>query len=170
MLIYRVPSEPSRLRSTVWRRLKGLGAIYLQNSVAALPDDKEAERSLRSLRSEIQQMNGTAHLLRCDPMVGAGDIAAAFNAARDDEYEEIEDRCRDFFAEIERETAAEHFTYAELEENEEDLAKLRGWYEKVAARDRLGASRREEAKKAIEGCAEVLEVFAAKVYETEDPS
>jgi hypothetical protein len=31
VLIYRVPSEPTRLRSTVWRRIKSLGAIYLQN-------------------------------------------------------------------------------------------------------------------------------------------
>jgi len=37
LLVYRVPPEPSRLRSAVWRRLKSLGAIYLQNSAAALP-------------------------------------------------------------------------------------------------------------------------------------
>ena len=36
VLIYRVPPEPTRLRSTVWRRIKSLGAIYLQNSAAAL--------------------------------------------------------------------------------------------------------------------------------------
>ncbi len=35
VLVYRVPSEPTRLRATVWRRLKGLGAVYLQNSIAA---------------------------------------------------------------------------------------------------------------------------------------
>src|SRR5262249_30714465 len=37
LLIYRVPPEPTRLRAAVWRRIKSLGAIYLQNSVAALP-------------------------------------------------------------------------------------------------------------------------------------
>ncbi|GAY10922.1 Chromate resistance protein ChrB [Pseudonocardia sp. N23] len=46
VLIYRVPSEPTRLRATVWRRLKGLGAIYVQNSVAALPEGPAAERAL----------------------------------------------------------------------------------------------------------------------------
>ena len=34
LLVYRVPPEPSRLRAAVWRRLKSLGAIYLQNSAA----------------------------------------------------------------------------------------------------------------------------------------
>ena len=63
LLVYRVPSEPTRLRSTVWRRLKSLGAIYLQNSAAALPASVTAERALRKLRSEILDMSGTAVLL-----------------------------------------------------------------------------------------------------------
>lgn len=170
VLIYRVPSEPTRLRATVWRRLKALGAIYLQNSAAALPASAAAERSLRSLRNEIGQMGGTAHLLRSDPLAGGPDIVAAYNAARDDEYEEIEDRCRDFLAEIERETAAAHLTYAELEENDEDLQKLQGWLEKVAARDVLEASRQGEARKALARCEEALSGFAAKVYAAEELS
>ena len=65
LLIYRVPSEPSRLRSTVWRRIKSLGAIYLQNSAAALPASVGTERALRKLRSEILDMGGTAVLMTC---------------------------------------------------------------------------------------------------------
>lgn len=34
LLIYRIPSEPTRLRAGVWRKLKGLGAIYVQSSAA----------------------------------------------------------------------------------------------------------------------------------------
>ena len=59
LLVYRVPSEPTRLRSAVWRRLKSLGAIYLQNSAAALPAGLGAERALRKLRSEILDMGGS---------------------------------------------------------------------------------------------------------------
>lgn len=45
MLVYRVPSEPTRLRAAVWRRLRSLGAIYLQNSaaVAHVPADRGVE-------------------------------------------------------------------------------------------------------------------------------
>ena len=63
LLVYRVPPEPSRLRSAVWRRLKSLGAIYLQNSAAALPVSVGAERAMRKLRSEILDMGGSAVLL-----------------------------------------------------------------------------------------------------------
>src|SRR6266446_8803772 len=65
VLIYRVPPEPTRLRSTVWRRIKSLGAIYLQNSAAALPASAATERALRKLRREIIEMSGTAVLLSC---------------------------------------------------------------------------------------------------------
>jgi uncharacterized protein YdbL (DUF1318 family) len=168
VLIYRVPSEPTRLRSTVWRRLKGVGAIYLQNSAAALPADKTSERALRALRNEIGQMGGSAHLLRSSAVVGAADLTAEFNAARNEEYREIVDRCDDFLEEIKRETAEEHFTYAELEENDEDLVKLRSWLEKVAARDVLGASGREEASEALGRCEEALSGFAECVYAAEE--
>jgi hypothetical protein len=167
LLVYRVPPEPSRLRSAVWRRLKSLGAIYLQNSAAALPAGLEAERSLRKLRSEILDMGGTAVLLSCSVLAGAQDVHAAFQAARDDEYEEIVDRCEDFLAQVRKEHVASHYTYAELEENEVDLDKLQKWFARVRQRDTFGADGRQAAEKALARCAESLEEYAARVYAEE---
>jgi DNA-binding transcriptional regulator PaaX len=164
LLIYKIPSEPTRLRATVWRRLKGLGAIYLQNSVAALPARPAAERALRKLRHEIEQMTGTAVLLTSTTLAGEQDIRAAFQAARDDEYEEIIDKCRDFHAGLDKEYRANHFTYAELEENEEDLLKLRNWFAKITDRDVFGAPARAATEKELAGCEEALEKYAARVY------
>lgn len=169
MLIYRVPSEPTRLRAAVWRRLRNLGAIYLQNSAAAAPRTPHSERMLRALRNEIvESMAGQAFLVSTSSIIGETELVALYNAARDDEYEEILDKCVDFHAEVAKEVTARHFTYSELEENEEDLTKLKGWYAKVKARDVLGASRAEEVTQALEGCAKTLEEFAAAVYEAED--
>jgi hypothetical protein len=168
LLVYKVPREPTRLRATVWRRLKSLGSVYLQNSVAVLPESSAHERSLRSLRREIIDMGGTAQVMRCEVLAGASEVTAIYNAARDEEYEEILDKCRDFHAEIDKETAAEHFTYAELEENDEDLTKLRGWFDKVSARDVLGASRRVETEAALRDCATALDTFTHRVYVAED--
>jgi hypothetical protein len=167
LLIYRVPSEPTRLRATVWRRLKGLGAVYLQNSAAALPASQAGERALRKLRREIVDMSGTAVLFRCSSLAGEGDVMAAFQAARDDEYEEIVDRCRDFLAQVEKEHVAQHFTYAELEENEVDLAKLQNWFAKVGDRDVFRAPGRRAVVDALAECEKALEGYAARVYEEE---
>lgn len=170
LLIYRVPSEPTRLRAAVWRRLKSLGAIYLQNSAAALPASTAAERALRKLRSEILEMAGSATLLSCEVLAGEQEIKAAFQAARDDEYEEIADKCDDFQAQLRKEYVANHFTYAELEENEVDLVKLRNWLAKVADRDVFGAAGRAKAEQALAGCERTLEEYAAKVYAEEAES
>ncbi|ADP83173.1 Chromate resistance protein ChrB [Pseudofrankia inefficax] len=171
LLVYRVPSEPTRLRAGVWRKLKGLGAIYLQNSVAALPViTPGGERALRTLRKEITDMGGTAHLLGCDVMAGEADVLAAFEAARNDEYDEIVDKCADFQAQLRKEYAASHFTYAELEENDEDLTKLRNWYAKVRARDVFGASRARSTLEALDACERALEEYAARVYAEEGES
>ena len=167
LLIYRVPPEPTRLRSTVWRRIKSLGAIYLQNSVAALPAGPAAERSLRKLRREILDMSGTAMLLECAVLAGEPEVRAAFQAARNDEYEEVADRCEDFQRQVRKEYAENHFTYAELEENEVDLVKLRSWFARIRERDAFGADGRAAAEQALEKCEQSLEAYAARVFAEE---
>ena len=167
VLIYRVPPEPTRLRSTVWRRIKSLGAIYLQNSAAALPASAATERALRKLRREIIDMSGTAVLLSCAVLAGEPDVHKAFQAARNDEYEEIADRCQDFLLQVKKEYTENHFTYAELEENEVDLVKLRNWFAKVRERDAFDADGRQAAEQAIEECEQSLEAYAARVYAEE---
>jgi hypothetical protein len=172
LLVYRIPTEPTRLRAGVWRKLKGLGAIYIQNSAAALPASPHSERALRGLRAEITEMGGTASLFNATSLAGQDQLVASFNAARDDEYEEIIDKCEDFLHQVRKEYDALHFTYAELEENEVDLVKLKGWFERIRARDVLGAKRVEDTAEALRGCEQVLEEYAARVYaeEGEEPS
>jgi DNA-binding transcriptional regulator PaaX len=170
LLVYRIPSEPTRLRAAVWRRIKSLGAIYLQNSVAALPASHAAERSLRMLRNEILEMSGSAMLLSCAVLAGESEIRAAFTAARDDEYEEIVDKCQDFLAGVEKEYTDNHFSYAELEENEVDLVKLRNWLQRVRERDAFGAAGLQLALNSLAECEEKLEAYATRVYAEEAES
>lgn len=167
LLVYRIPSEPTRLRATVWRRLKSLGAVYLQNSAAALPASGPTERALRKLRHDIIDMAGTATLLRCEALAGETEIVDAFHRARNDEYEEIVDRCEDFLVQVKKEQDVHHFTFAELEENDVDLTKLKTWFASIVERDVLGASGRDEAAKALARCEEALEGYANEVYARE---
>ena len=167
LLIYRVPPEPTRLRSTVWRRIKSLGAIYLQNSVAALPASAANERSLRKLRREIVDMSGTAVLLSAGVLVGESEVRASFQTARNDEYEEIVDKCQDFLRQVQKEYDENHFTYAELEENEVDLVKLKNWFAKIIDRDVFGASGRAACEQYLDKCEQSLEAYAARVYAEE---
>lgn len=164
LLVYRIPSDPTRLRASVWRRLKSLGAVYLQNSAAMLPASESAERALRKLRREILDMNGFAVLLACSALAGGQDVVALFQSARDSEYEEILDKCRDFHTGLDKEYTADHFTYGELEENEVEFVKLRNWFGKVKDRDVFVAPAQTVALKALDACEQALELYAGRVY------
>jgi hypothetical protein len=81
LLVYRVPAEPTRLRATVWRRIKQLGAVYLRNSVAAMPVSAPAELAMLELCREIVDMPGRAVLLSCEVLAGESAIRAAVEPA-----------------------------------------------------------------------------------------
>ena len=170
LLTYKVPAEPVRHRMALWRKLKGLGAVYLQSGVCVLPRTPDHLRQIKILDHEITDMGGEAVLLEAAPFDAAQSarVVGRFRADRDAEYVEFIERCDGFDAEIERETAAGKLTYAELEENDEDLKKLRSWHAKIAVLDFYQAPRGEEARSRLEACETLLEAFAQKVFEAQD--
>mgnify|MGYP002539527060 CR=1 FL=1 len=52
-LNYKIPANPSRYRVAVWKALRELGAVYLQDGVAAVPQQDGMEQALRELREEL---------------------------------------------------------------------------------------------------------------------
>ena len=73
LLVYKIPSHPTRLRAHIWRRLLRCGALYLQNSVCLLPGTPEASENLRWLADEIEEMGGEAHIFRAHAAGPRGD-------------------------------------------------------------------------------------------------
>ena len=63
---------------------------------------------------------------------------------------------------------ANHFTYAELEENDVDLKKLQGWLEKIRKLDFYGADRAAEAGERLAGCVAILDDYARRVFDAHD--
>src|SRR3984893_16705791 len=169
LLTYKVPPDPPRRRMALWRRLKALGAVYLQNGVCVVPTTAEHHRHLRILVHEIADMGGEAVLVEATPVDGAqrDRVIARFRADRDEAYREVIERCEGFEGEIARETAAGKLTYAELEENEEDLKKLKAWHAKVAALDFYAAPLGPEAREALARCETLLDVFSQQVFEAQ---
>jgi hypothetical protein len=88
LLIYKLPREPSRHRVAVWRKLKNLGALYLQDGVAALPEDAVTREQLEWLQLRIREAGGKATLWEALPNTVAEnrDLVEAFRAAREENY------------------------------------------------------------------------------------
>src|ERR1700757_5177693 len=63
LLIYQVPSQPSAARVGVWRELKRLGALYLQQSVCIVPNVAPVRRQLEAIADPIAELGDTYHLL-----------------------------------------------------------------------------------------------------------
>ena len=160
VLAYRVPSEATRLRMSVWRRLKAAGAVYLANSVAALPAGPAAERLLRRLRSDISRAGGSAQLLRAGPLAGGADLIRLYDAARDDEYAQIIAGCDALLGTIGSWAAASRPRPADLAAGDRELARLVRWHQQARARDTFGARQGESALAALAKCGAALDSIA----------
>ncbi len=87
-----------------------------------------------------------------------------FQADRVREYAEFEDRSLALLVEIEKERRLAKFTFAELEEIEDDCQKLTAWLAKIEARDFFPATRREAARQTLAICQTAQAGFAQDVY------
>ena len=170
LLTYKVPPEPAGKRVALWRRLKGMGAVYLQNGVCVLPKTDDHVRRLKMLENDIREMGGDAVILETIALDRAQEdkVVARFRADRDEQYREFLGRCAGFEAEIAKEFSINKFTYAELEEEDTDLKKLQGWLEKIRKLDFYGAPLAEEASAKLHDCESLLENYAQRVFETYD--
>jgi hypothetical protein len=92
-------------------------------------------------------------------------VIGRFKAERDEAYAEFIDKCDDFEREVAKKITADHYRYAELEENDVDLKKLQGWLEKIEKLDFFGAARAEEARTRLKGCEAVLDDYAKRVFD-----
>jgi hypothetical protein len=72
----------------VWRRLRVLGALYLQDGVAALPADAVTREQLEWLQLRVREAGGEATLWEALPnTVAEGrELAARFRASREEAY------------------------------------------------------------------------------------
>lgn len=169
LLTYKVPAEPTKIRVGIWRRIRSLGAVYLQNSICVLPLTTEHQRQLRMVQSDIEHAGGEAVIfetLALDTKQEAL-VVSRFKHDRDQDYEEFLEKCADYKKEIDKEIKASHYTFAEVKENDEDLKKLKGWLDKIKVLDFYGAPARGAAEKQLAECEALLEGYAHEVFERE---
>jgi hypothetical protein len=169
LLVYRVKAGSSAQRTYVWRQLRQLGAVYLQQAAAVLPDRPELRSGLDQLCERIRGSGGEASLLETTSPSTAweAELIARFAAARDAEYEEVVESVERFEDEIRRESRKRRFRFAELEEAEADWEKLTRWHARLNERDFFGAAGRTAAEDALSRGREVLETFTREVYRAE---
>jgi hypothetical protein len=167
LFISQLPKHPSSLRVNVWRKLRAAGALGLQNGIWVLPNLPEQVKFLEDLLAMIRGQGACGQIFCVSAVVDSveKDIVSRFISDRDEEYTEFIDCSKEFLAEIEKESAREKYTFAELEENEQDLLRLSTWLERIKKRDFFSGEGASKAVEILGHCKQVFEKFAACIYE-----
>jgi hypothetical protein len=129
LLVYRIPRDPTAGRVFVWRKLKQLGAIALQDAVWVLPQTPRTQEQFQWLASEITELQGEAVLWEADQV-----YATDHEGLRRQFLEPIEAEYREILA--------------ALRKKDRDLAALSKRFQEALARDyfvsELGRKTREK--------------------------
>lgn len=165
VLVYRAPVEPSTARVRVWRKVRELGGLYIQQAVSVFPARPDTERAVLRLSKEIRELGAESFLFRAEAEPQeAVELIERFRAQSDQEYREILEQCRGLLEELAAETEKGKFTFAEIEENEGDLAYIERWVEKAIARDFFRGALHDEVLRKVEECRARMEEFESEVF------
>jgi hypothetical protein len=172
IVTYRLPAEPSRHRVAVWRELRRVGAVSLQQATWAVPARRGFKDALAKAIELIERADGEVLVFDAVPHGEemAARLEAQFSAERDEEWHEFLAECDKFDAEIAKEIRIQKFTAAELDEEDHNLERLRRWFRELKARDLFGSASQPEAERRLKACIEHLEDYAERVYEHEGGS
>ena len=90
LLAYNVPREPTANRVSVWRKLKRLGAVLLNDAAWALPATAQTAEQLQWLATEIKELDGTCTLWKAELLEGdERALIEQFAAQLEQPYREI---------------------------------------------------------------------------------
>jgi len=170
LLIYTLPSQPSRKRAYVWRELKRVGAVYLRDGVALLPARAELEARLSAVAERIREYEGTVDLV-CAPCFSSGRdevLVARFNEERATEYREIYHACVRFLRDVLEEVDADQFGFPDVDNLESELSRLGRWCAQVRARDYFGDAGGTRVAEILQKCDTAFERFAQEASNRAD--
>ena len=166
VLIVRVPSEPSRHRVAVWRELRRVGAVQLGQGSWALPDAPPFSGFVDRIVGLVGEHDGEAFALKAASAdeATAIRIRGLYDDARRAEWAEFASECDKCLAELDKEIRTQKFTLAELDEEEQNVDRLRRWHRELRARDVFNSAD-DETHRRLDACNTALETFTALVYD-----
>jgi hypothetical protein len=154
IVVYQLPREPSRHRVAVWRKLRMLGALYLQDGVAALPEDAVTREQLEWLQLRVREAGGEATLWESKPATLAEEkaLVQAFRSSREKAYANINS---------EAERVKRKAEMAGGKTLEQDLKKLEREFRTERRRDYFRSPLRKEAASALKAAREAVRESAS---------
>jgi hypothetical protein len=169
LLVNTAASGSSASSVDAWRRLRALGAHYLQPAVCLLPERSDTQERVDRIADRVRRAGGSARVFPIGRLTTdeERDVMGAFSAERADEYEQVVDRTREFLGEISMERDHARVSYTEVEESQVDLRRLQRWLASIRKRDYFDAPGYAAAAEAVATCERLLAEFEAEAYAVE---
>ncbi len=165
LVTYKVPSEPTRFRTYVWRQMTALGCLHLQQALWVLPKAARFEEEFRKLGARIAAFGGEISILTTESPDAQWEsrVIDGFNATRDKEFAAIVKYEERFEDALRREAQKRKFAFAEIRELQADWGRLDRWMAKVRARDFFGAPGRRKAEDRMAAGARLLDSVTREI-------
>jgi DNA-binding transcriptional regulator PaaX len=94
VITYRLPADPSRHRVAIWRQLRRLGAVSLQQGTWAVPAGERFDAGFAQVTEAIRAAGGEPVVLAvADDEASARQLEALFTAEREAEWGEFVSDC-----------------------------------------------------------------------------
>ncbi|MGO9572115.1 MAG: chromate resistance protein ChrB domain-containing protein [Desulfomonilaceae bacterium] len=150
LLIHQIPLKPAYFRVKIWRRIQGLGAVAIKNSVYVLPKNEETLEDFQWVLREIVQGGGEASICTADFIEGLTDeqIETLFQTTRNTDYAQIAEEARSVLDSVPASASA--ITDEDKTGIEANLSHLKKRFSSVTALDFFAAPGREPAETLIE--------------------
>lgn len=143
-----------------------MGAVALQSATWAIPTGDRFDDVLDKAVALVERGDGHVLVFDVTPTEASGAaLEQLYSDERQAEWVEFCSECAKADVELRGEFAKEKFTLAELDEEEQNIDRLRRWYRDLRAKDLFGAPGAAAAEQQLKTCAELLEDFAERVYE-----
>lgn len=162
LILYDIPSEPSKLKVRVWREFKKLGALYPQMSLCILPNNQEKIEKIEKVSQIILSGGRFIKITATELDKKEHDkISDMYRKERDKQYDEIVEECEEFIEETDLNIRNKKFTQEEVEEMEEVLDGLYRWFGKALSLDWIDESPKIlELRELLKKCQESMDHFA----------
>ncbi|WP_027415610.1 Chromate resistance protein ChrB [Aneurinibacillus terranovensis] len=157
VFIYKVPSTPTKYRAYLWREIKKLGAIYLQDGVCVVPDSDDTHLFIGSLAEKVNEFGGQEYTFLSTTFSKEKneEMIRQFNIARNQEYQELiprVHRIQEYFQEEED----WEFSESQARKIREEFQKLLRQFQAIETRDYFEADAGRKLQLMINECRKQL--------------